>query len=95
MAAFLGLALASPFAQSPAPAPEKPWYRAVTFDVLAEASYTYSFNSPDSGLNQYRAFDFVVQGDLRCDWSNEDVFQKRALYVRSQPTASVQLIYVF
>jgi len=52
------LAFASPFAQAPVQQPEKPWYQAVTFDVLAEASYIFNFNRPDSGLNQYRAFDY-------------------------------------
>jgi hypothetical protein len=57
-AAFVGLTATSPSAQSPASAPEKPWYKTVTYNVLAEASYTYNFNRPDSGLNDYRAFDY-------------------------------------
>lgn len=58
ISASLGLAFASPFAQGAPPGGEKPWYQAITYNVLAEASYTYNFNQPDSGLNQYRAFDY-------------------------------------
>jgi hypothetical protein len=55
---FLGLAAASPFAQGPSPEGERPWYQTITYNALAEASYTYNFNRPDSGFNQYRAFDY-------------------------------------
>jgi len=58
IAASLGLAFASPFAQAPAQAPQRPWYQTITYNVLAETSYTYNFNRPDSALNQYRAFDY-------------------------------------
>ena len=44
-------------AQPAPPAPE-PWYASVTMNGFLSASYSYNFNRPDSGTNQYRVFDF-------------------------------------
>jgi hypothetical protein len=37
----------------------------------------------------------IVRGDLRCDFSNEDVFAKRALEVGHQLTALANLMFVY
>jgi hypothetical protein len=44
-------------AQADAPL-ANPWYEQITLNGLVEVSYGYNFNRPDSGLNQYRVFDF-------------------------------------
>lgn len=38
------------------PAPK--WYEEITVNGLASASWSYNFNGPASGTNQYRVFDF-------------------------------------
>jgi hypothetical protein len=38
------------------PAPK--WYDEIAVNGYLEASYSYNFNRPDSGTNQYRVFDF-------------------------------------
>lgn len=43
----------------PAPAPAaKPWYEEISVNAFVSASYSYNFNRPDSGTNQFRVFDF-------------------------------------
>jgi len=64
-AALLSLALAAgacfgaPLSAAAQDAPKaEPWYRAITVHAFAEASFVYSFNRPDSGLNALRVFDY-------------------------------------
>jgi len=38
---------------------------------------------------------FVVRGDLRLDWSNRDVFEKKDGFTSTQPTLLLDVIYVF
>lgn len=38
---------------------------------------------------------FVVRADLRVDWSNHDVFEKKEGFTGSQPTGLLNVIYVF
>lgn len=38
---------------------------------------------------------WVVRGDLRTDWSDEDVFARRSDFVDNQTTASVALLFMF
>jgi hypothetical protein len=38
---------------------------------------------------------FLVRGDLRVDWSNQDVFEKSSGFTSTQPTILVDAIYVF
>lgn len=38
---------------------------------------------------------FLIRGDLRVDWSNQDVFEKRSGFTGTQPTILVDAIYVF
>ncbi len=44
-------------AQQAAPSPEA-WYKAVTVNAFAEASYSYNFNRPGSDLDALRVFDY-------------------------------------
>ena len=44
-------------ARAPAPA-AKPWYEEIAVNGFVSASYSYNFNRPDSGTNQFRVFDF-------------------------------------
>lgn len=44
---------------TPAPAPPAPkWYEEIAVNGFLSATYSYNFNTPASGTNQYRAFDF-------------------------------------
>ncbi|HQR46331.1 MAG TPA: outer membrane beta-barrel protein [Thermoanaerobaculia bacterium] len=43
-------------AAAPAPAPK--WYEEIDVHGMVSAAYSYNTNRPDSGLNQYRVFDF-------------------------------------
>lgn len=66
----LGLSLVSPVAfaeerpvpPDPTPATTAPpapkWYDDIAVNGYLEASYSYNFNRPDSGTNQFRVFDF-------------------------------------
>jgi hypothetical protein len=38
---------------------------------------------------------FVVRADLRIDWSNRDVFEKKEGLTDSQPTGLLNVIYLF
>jgi len=38
---------------------------------------------------------FVLRGDLRGDWSDEDVFEDHSWLAESQTTASVALLFLF
>jgi len=38
---------------------------------------------------------FVVRADLRVDWSNHDVFEKKEGFTGSQPTGLLNVIYLF
>jgi len=43
----------------PAPAaPSKPWYEEIAVNGFVSTSYSYNFNRPASGTNQFRVFDF-------------------------------------
>jgi hypothetical protein len=46
---------------TPAPAPTpavKPWYEEIAVNGFVTTSYSYNFNRPASGTNQFRVFDF-------------------------------------
>ncbi len=46
---------------TPAPAPTpppKPWYEEIALNGFLSTSYSYNFNRPLSGTNQFRVFDF-------------------------------------
>jgi Putative beta-barrel porin-2, OmpL-like. bbp2 len=45
-------------APTPTPAPAPKWYDDITANGFLSASYSYNFNRPASGTNQYRVFDF-------------------------------------
>jgi hypothetical protein len=46
-------------AAAPAAAPPAPkWYEEIAVNGFLSATYSYNFNTPASGTNQYRAFDF-------------------------------------
>jgi hypothetical protein len=38
---------------------------------------------------------FLIRADLRIDWSNQDVFEKKEGLTDSQPTFLLNVIYVF
>ncbi|HSB36005.1 MAG TPA: outer membrane beta-barrel protein, partial [Thermoanaerobaculia bacterium] len=38
---------------------------------------------------------FLVRGDLRVDWSNRDVFEKKNGFTSTQPTLLLDVVYVF
>ena len=44
--------------EAPAAPPAKPWYEELSVNAFVSASYSYNFNRPDSGTNQFRVFDF-------------------------------------
>lgn len=49
--------------QTPAPVPAptpppKPWYEEIAVNGFLSTSYSYNFNKPASGTNQFRVFDF-------------------------------------
>jgi hypothetical protein len=46
-------------ASTPAPTPvPKPWYEEIAVNGFLSTSYSYNFNRPPSGTNQFRVFDF-------------------------------------
>ena len=45
-------------AAAPAPPPAPKWYEEIAVNGFLSATYSYNFNTPPSGKNQYRAFDF-------------------------------------
>jgi hypothetical protein len=45
-------------AQDPARNPKKAWYKSISFNGFASASYSFNFNRPATGLNAFRVFDF-------------------------------------
>jgi hypothetical protein len=62
MAGAIGSLLGiSAWAQEPPAPAEKTGFEAVTYNLIVSGSYTYNFNHPDSGKNQYRVFDFDDQ----------------------------------
>jgi hypothetical protein len=57
----------------PTPAP-KPWFEEISVNAFVSASYSYNFNRPDTGTNQFRVFDFD-DNTFKVDVA-EIVFQK-------------------
>jgi hypothetical protein len=55
---FLGMSARAQESLAPA---EKTGFDAVTFNLIVSGSYSYNFNHPDSGKNQYRIYDFDDQ----------------------------------
>jgi len=53
-----GLAAACATAEGEEAAPQPKWYEEVSVNGMASVSWSYNFNRPDSGTNQYRVFDF-------------------------------------
>ncbi len=66
LALAAGACLGASRAAAQGTAAPRPWYRAITVNAFAEASYTYNFNRPDSGLNTLRVFDYDDQ-ELKLD----------------------------
>jgi hypothetical protein len=58
--AGLSLAFVQPMQaeEKPVPPPAPKWYDEVAVNGFLSASYSYNFNRPDSGTNQFRVFDF-------------------------------------
>lgn len=45
-------------AAAPAPAAPRPWYETIGVNAFVTTSWSWNFNRPASGTNQYRVFDF-------------------------------------
>jgi hypothetical protein len=45
-------------APAPAPAAPRPWYETIGVNAFVTTSWSWNFNRPASGTNQYRVFDF-------------------------------------
>jgi hypothetical protein len=45
-------------APTPTPTPAPKWYDEIAVNGFLSTSYSYNFNRPDSGTNQFRTFDF-------------------------------------
>jgi hypothetical protein len=59
--------------------------RTGTAQTLKEVTLT-----PEYKLGKH----IVLRGDLRCDWSDQDAFQKRSDFADNQTTASVAVLFV-
>jgi hypothetical protein len=59
---------------APTPPPAKPWYEEISVNAFVSASYSYNFNRPATGTNQFRVFDFD-DNTFKVDVA-EIVFQK-------------------
>jgi hypothetical protein len=53
-----GLLAGTLLAQHSPNSPKKPWYKAINFNGLVSASYSFNFDRPANGLNAFRVFDF-------------------------------------
>lgn len=53
-----GVASAPAPAPAPAPAAPRPWYETIGVNGFVTTSWSWNFNRPASGTNQYRVFDF-------------------------------------
>jgi len=62
--------------QQPSAPAKKSWVQGITLNGFAEASYSYNFNRPASGLNQLRVFDF---DDNKVKLDNAELVVQRAV----------------